>query len=161
MSYDRYNRILYNEKYKKYVEKNEEWERNRKFCRHDIRHFLDVARIAYIINLELNLRLSKDIIYAAALLHDIGRWKQYKEGIPHEKASAELAEQILIDCGYESSEINSILSAIENHRKDSIRENSLEGLLYRSDKLSRSCYSCKVLEECNWSMEKKNLAIRY
>ena len=70
-------------------------EQDRIFCRHDTTHFLDVARIAYIENLENGLGLAKEEIYAAALLHDIGRHLQYTRGIPHEQASAMEAEGIL------------------------------------------------------------------
>ncbi len=75
----------------------QELEETRVFCRHQMNHLLDVARIAYILNLEMKLGISRDLIYAAALLHDIGKGRQYEEGIPHETASADLAEQILAD----------------------------------------------------------------
>ena len=63
-------------------------EKDRKFCRHGREHLLDTARIAYIFSLEenLNMNISKEIIYAAALLHDIGRSEAYSGGLPHEGA---------------------------------------------------------------------------
>ncbi len=61
---------------------------------------MDVARIAYILSVDGAYAISKEIIYAAALLHDIGKWKQYEDGTPHEKASADLAEQILEASGF-------------------------------------------------------------
>ena len=48
--------------------------------------------------------MSKDIIYATALLHDLGRADQYEKGISHEEAGAILAEEILTDCGYTREE---------------------------------------------------------
>ena len=54
-------------------------ERGRIFCRHGMEHLLDTARIAYIKSLERALPLSRDLIYAAALLHDIGKWEQYEK----------------------------------------------------------------------------------
>lgn len=66
-------------------------EKGRLFCSHQMDHLLAVARIAYIRNLERNLGLKKESIYAAALLHDIGKYAQYEEGIPHEIKSAEIA----------------------------------------------------------------------
>ncbi len=161
MDYDRINSILYNQKYISYINKNEKCEKDRIFCHHDLSHFFDVARIAYILNLENNLNFSKDIIYAAALLHDIGRWKQYEEGISHDAASAELAIDILKESGYSSHEINEIVAAISHHRKDSEDKNSLSYIIYFSDKASRSCFSCKAARECNWSEEKKNNIIKY
>ena len=60
----------------------QEWEKDRIYCRHGMEHFLDTARIAYIRSLEENIPVSKDQIYAAALLHDIGKWQQYEDGTP-------------------------------------------------------------------------------
>ena len=38
-------------------------EASREFCRHDVTHFLDVARVAWIENLERGLGVSKEEIY--------------------------------------------------------------------------------------------------
>jgi uncharacterized protein len=157
----RINCILQNEKFKEYIRKNQEQEINRQFCHHDMQHFLDVARIAYIKVLENKLEIEKDIVYACALLHDIGRWLQYETGIPHEKAGVQLGLEILIECGYEEQEIECILKAIGNHRNSDNLKNSLSELLYSSDKLSRSCFKCNVYKECKWSNEKKNNIIKY
>ena len=48
-------------------------EKDRKFCRHGMEHLLDVARLMYIEALEAGEDAPRDLIYAAALLHDIGR----------------------------------------------------------------------------------------
>ena len=90
----RVNKILENSTYQEYIRKNKAAEVDRIFCCHNMEHFLDVARIAQIINLEEKLELSKELIYATALLHDIGRHVQYEDGTPHEVASAKLAENI-------------------------------------------------------------------
>lgn len=42
-------------------------------------HFLSVARISYLMVLEKNLDIPKDIIYATAFLHDMGRADQYEK----------------------------------------------------------------------------------
>ncbi len=158
---ERYNLILKHPAYQEYLKRNEAEERNRSFCRHDLPHFLDVARIAYIINLEQSLNYSKELIYAIALLHDIGRWKQYTENLPHDIASAELAEPILIECGYQESERKQILEAILSHRRVGRTRNSLNEIIYEADKTSRACYCCKASAECNWTEEKKNDFIKY
>ena len=49
---ERINRILINDLYREYLQKNNEAETGRPFCRHDLGHFLDVARIAMILDLE-------------------------------------------------------------------------------------------------------------
>ena len=43
-------------------------------------HFLDVARIATLMAADEGLARDRDLLYAAALLHDIGRVEQYKRG---------------------------------------------------------------------------------
>lgn len=156
----RINLILHNDKFNEYLNNNSEEEQNRKFCIHDINHLIDVARIAYIIAIESNLDYSKDIIYAAALLHDIGRWQQYKRNVPHEAASSNLAREILQKSNYNSDEIDLICSAILNHRKQH-NENTLDSIIYKSDKLSRKCFNCSSINECNWDENNKNYNISY
>lgn len=141
-----------------------ELEQDRIFCRHQMDHLLDVARIAYILNLETPLGLSRDLIYATALLHDIGKSRQYEEGIPHEIAGAEIARQILSDMppkiSFAAEEQQEILTAIRGHRRLREHAGPLESLLYKSDKMSRACFACPAEPECSWSNEKKNMEIR-
>lgn len=160
---DRVNRILQHPFYKECLKQNEMAEAERCFCHHDIEHFLAVARIAMLLNLEEGHGLPKDIVYGAALLHDSGRYKQYLDQIPHDEASVSIARRILPECGYEEKDIENIVSAIDSHRGSAIKErkNALAGLLYRADKLSRNCYVCKAYGECNWQEEKKNKGIWY
>lgn len=159
---ERVNRILGHNLFRLYVEKNRVAEEGRHFCHHDMGHFLDVARLAMILNLQRGLFIPEEMIYAVALLHDIGRWQQYEDGTPHEKASAYLAPEILSDCGFTEGETEQIISAILNHRNESIREEqTLSGILYRADKMSRSCFCCEMEKECGWKGNKKNLTLRY
>lgn len=157
---ERVNRILRNEAFKEHLRKNEAAEEDRIFCRHNMGHFLDVARIALIFNLQEGLHIPQDMIYGAALLHDIGRHEQYAVGTPHEKASARIAPVILEDCGYTPEEISCIVEAIALHRSsETARRADLAGILYRADKASRACYACKASEQCSWKKDRKNLEI--
>jgi len=157
---ERVNGILENKLYQKYVKRNDKEEKKRIFCRHDMTHFLDVARIALILNMEEDYGIEKELIYAAALLHDIGRWMQYQDGTPHEQASAGLAPEILVKSGFDEREQELILGAILSHRDASVKdEKTLRGLLYRADKRSRACFACKAQEKCDWKGEKKNMRI--
>ena len=157
---DRINRILEHPMFKECVKLNEMAEADRCFCHHDMEHLCAVARIAMLLNLEENAGLSKDMVYGAALLHDCGRYKQYAEGIPHDKAGAEIAGRILPECGYNEEEIVCIVRAIDLHRgtAQKEREGVLAQLLYRADKMSRNCRFCKAYEECNWQEERKDAA---
>ncbi len=157
---ERINEISDHPLWRLHITQLKEVEKNRIFCKHGIEHLLDVARIAYIENLEQNCGISKEIIYAAALLHDIGRFLQYSQGISHEEAGVKLAEKILKDCSFNQEESKEIISAIASHRRvQTKQEQNLAGLIYRADKLSRMCIFCPAFSECNWSEEKKNKKI--
>ena len=151
--------IMNNKLYREALEKLSEYERDREICNHTIEHFIDVSRIAYIMALEENLSVSKEVIYAIGLLHDIGRVRQYEEGIHHDIASVEMSREILKETNFTEDEVNIILNGIANHRKES--DNKLEEIIYKADKLSRQCFNCKAERECYWSSEKKNFKITY
>ena len=152
------NIILNNPKYKKLLNELNDLEKDRKFCNHTLEHFLDVARIAYIIVLEKKLCYSKEVIYSIALLHDIGRVMEYNKGIDHHEASAIIAEEILEHTSFNTEEKALIIKAIKEHRRES--DDELSKIIYKSDKLSRNCFNCKAYNECYWKEEKKNSNIR-
>ncbi len=147
--------------YQEFYQRLQIEEKDRKFCRHSVEHFLDVARLAHIMNLEAGTGVRREVLYAAALLHDIGKVLQYQEGIPHEIASAEIAKKILEELGdvFSMEEKSEILQAIKGHRKKRERQTSLEALLYESDKKSRLCFACPAEAECNWERTKKNMEV--
>ncbi len=156
---ERVNAILKNSEYREYLQKNRQWEKGRKFCKHNMGHFLDVARIAHLYNLDENLGFEKELLYAAALLHDIGKWQQYECGIPHNESSAILSGPILKECGFSDRETELILKAIADHRRDTADKRSFSHLLYRADKKSRRCFDCKMNDKCKWADETKNITI--
>ena len=151
------------------LNQNMAWEAERRFCRHDLAHFLDVARIARIINLEERLEIEEELLYAAALLHDLGRHLQYSDGISHEKAGAELASKILPDCGFDRKETEAVVEAIISHRgqeaearnRAGVKGQNLAKVLYRADKAGRPCFLCPARQDCHWGEEQKNLVLRY
>lgn len=167
----RVNKIYRHPLYQKHFTELQTAEKERIFCNHTMEHFLDVARLMYIYNLEAQTALPEELIYAAALLHDIGRGEQYQNGTPHEQAGCKLAENIMGDCDFSPEEIQMVQYAIASHRNsttqftDKNADNSilpavlLSSYLYRADKQSRNCFSCKAFAECNWSSEKKNMEI--
>lgn len=143
------------------MEKISDHEQNRKFCCHGMEHSLDVARIAYIINLEESLGIDKELIYAAALLHDIGRGDIDKKYGEHHESGCILSRKILQDAGFAETEICVIIEAISLHNSERDKRKGLEYLLYRGDKLSRCCFSCKAYADCYWKEENKNKYIHY
>ena len=139
----------------------DELEAERAFCRHDLTHLLDVARLMWIDVLEKGLAIDRETVYAAALLHDLGRTEQIRRGIPHEQASAALAERILPDAGFAADEVETVIAAIRCHRGSApvdARE-MLGEILYRADKACRLCWRCDARDACNWPEERKNAGI--
>ena len=151
---DRIDKILNHDLFLYHLGQNNAAEADRRFCRHGMAHFLDVARIGTIIALEEGLELDREWIYAAALLHDCGKHEQYENGTPHEQASARIAPEILKDCGFDDKEKDVIVTAISRHRDpEAAKEKNLNGVLYRADKASRRSEERRVGKECRsrWS----------
>jgi putative nucleotidyltransferase with HDIG domain len=156
---DRVQAILNNPVYHEYMLNNQEREQQRIFCKHGWEHSFDVARAAYILVLEAKCTqdqendqancLTKELVYAAALLHDIGRWKQYDEGVDHAQVGAELAVNILQQAGFHGEEITIIREAISYHRCREASHSILGTILYNADKIVRPCYRCMARVECN------------
>ena len=108
--------------------------------------------------------LSRDVVYAAALLHDIGRATQYEMEEPHDIAGVRIARSIMgtveDGCAFSPAEQDLIAGAIGAHRDGADAASPLARLLYRADKLSRPCFACTARPECNWPEEQQNLAVR-
>ena len=139
----------------------DELEAERAFCRHDLTHLLDVARLMWIGVLEKGLAIDRETVYAAALLHDLGRTEQIQRGIPHEDAGAMLAEEILPDAGFSAEETDAVIAAIRCHRGSAPADarEALGEILYRADKACRLCWRCDARGACNWTEERKNAGI--
>ena len=137
----------------------EQAEADRIYCRHGLSHGLDVARIAYIRVRTQHLPYTKDVIYAAGLLHDIGRLEEKKIGISHDRAGAALAEQVLQDTPFMPEEKELILNAVRFHRSADAGHDDFSLLIYQADKASRNCFLCAAADSCYWEKEKRNMFI--
>lgn len=158
---EKINKILSNSEYLRYLKLIEIHETERKFCKHDINHFLDVARIAYIMVLENKLNINKETVYAAALLHDIGRWAEYEGKESHVDAALKITDPILTSAGFGADEMAIIKNAIRYHRKNENGLKDFSNIFSISDKLSRNCFNCPAKNECKWTDKMKNLEINY
>jgi len=149
---ERVNRILADPEYQGFLRENARREEARVFCRHDLAHMLDVARLAYILLLEAgppaNAWPGRELVYAAGLLHDIGRWRQYDGDGDHAAAGAVLAGPILERAGFRPEEAAVIGRAIAEHRSAQGQSGLLGAVLSRADDLSRACYRCGAREHC-------------
>ncbi len=144
-----------------YIDKNLVEEKVTGICKHDLSHHLDVARIAYILVLEPNdlnyfIRennlsgklAAKEVIYAAGLLHDIGKWKEYSTGEDHAAFGSRIAREILPRAYFNNNEVDVISRAIFEHSNISRDMSFLGERLHRADNLSRVCSECDQRFSC-------------
>ena len=158
-------KLLESEEYAGRLRKLKDMERERVYCRHDLDHFLHVARIAYILSVEQGLELDKEQIYLCGLLHDLGRVEEYRSGISHAEASAGAAGEILRVLGYDREKAQEVCYALSRHsgrinEKEQIGEETerrelLARVLALADQLSRNCFACEARESCKWKDEEK------
>ncbi len=149
---DRVNKILANPKFSDYLQSNSKAEESRIFCSHHFEHLVSTARLTWILLLEEDSPyISREIAYAAGLLHDLGRWREYREGGDHALYSAEIAAPLLQKAGFSNTESKLIIKAIKQHG-DSANNNRhkspLSIALNRADKYSRFCFQCSTREQC-------------
>ncbi|HOB86399.1 MAG TPA: HD domain-containing protein [Bacillota bacterium] len=158
---ERINRLIFDEEYRLYLLKNKAPEETRIFCKHDFEHLLNVARLTYLLLLEEGCPfISKEQAYAAGLLHDIGRWKEYLDGVDHAEYGAQLAEPILHRSGFQPEEIDLIVEAIRQHRGKIDPQEPLSPLgraLRQADQLSRLCFMCTALSDCKQIINRPNI----
>lgn len=143
------------------MKKLEQLEAERLFCRHGLSHVLDVARIAWIKVLEKQMPVEKETIYLTALLHDMGRLREYQEMVPHHEAGAAMALDYLEQIGYPEEKLDMVLTAIGEHRNKDREEESFIKVIQRADSQSRNCFFCEAAGACKWSEERKNTSIDY
>lgn len=157
----RIDNILKNELYISLMSGIKFREKDRIFCCHGLDHCLDVARIAYIIGKDESVQVDRELIYAAALLHDVGRADPDDTGVEHHLLSVKFAGDILTQCGFDDRETELICDAIGSHNTDGADRKGLAYLLYKADKLSRNCFDCEASEKCYWPDSERNKGIIY
>jgi len=149
---DRIQCLLGNKQFIAYMAQNEAAEKDRLFCRHGLDHGLAVAEVAVAMAQAHKQPIKYDVVYAAGLLHDIGRWREYAAKEDHALVGSVLAVEILRDCGYNREEEQTVIMAIKHHREEQKEGQDLSEVLYRSDKLVRPCSSCQAKNLCKHFM---------
>lgn len=100
---------------------------------HDINHMEDVVNYTYELLDLLKINLDKDACIIAAYWHDVGRIKCV-DG--HEKISAQMLREEMLNLNYEDKLIDNCCNAIETH-KWNMTPNTKEGLVLKdADKLA-------------------------
>lgn len=159
-----YEKVLEHATYQDRLAKLALMEEQRVFCKHDLEHSLEVARIALQVARGNDLQISEDVIKTTALLHDMGRVEQYEQGVSHVEASVAFAREILLLLDTDNTMIDVICDAIQNHsRRDLAKErfanafaiSTLKELISHADQFSRKCYMCRAYDACKWHPEEK------
>ena len=100
---------------------------------HDINHMYDVVKYTKELLNTITIDVNKDVCIISAYWHDVGRTKQ-NEG--HEKESAQMLKEEMLENGYDNQLINECYLAIENH-KWNMHPKTNEGLIVKdADKLA-------------------------
>lgn len=151
-SQDRIQCLLANRQFITYMDQNATAEKDRLFCRHGLDHSLAVAEAAVVMAQAQQQPIKDDVVYAAGLLHDIGRWREYAAKEDHALVGSVLAVEILRNCGYNREEEQTVIMAIKHHRNEQNQGQDLSAVLYRSDKLVRPCSTCQAKKQCKHFM---------
>ncbi|NLF46399.1 MAG: HD domain-containing protein [Syntrophomonadaceae bacterium] len=153
--------LLQDSLYNEYLHRNAREEMDQRLCRHDINHHFTVAQMTFSLMLNNNdweifleetgidsQAAAKEVVYAAGLLHDIGKWKEYRDGEDLAACSARLSRTILPRALFTPDEIEIICRAICEQRNINKDISLLGEKLYRGNNLSRMCSECHHNEEC-------------
>lgn len=82
--------------------------------------------------LDVEKRCDDDILFAVAMMHDIGAYPQYKEeGVDHPVTSRKFAEKFLREIEFPPSKIDVALEAIDKHMFTSEPGKSIEAIIVR------------------------------
>ena len=131
MKNNNYNEI--ENKYHELIQKAKEYMKNITDYEHDISHMYDVVNYTKELLNSIELDVNKDVCVISAYWHDVGRIK-INEG--HEKLSAQMLKEEMINRGYDNQFIGKCCLAIENH-KWNMQPTTTEGLIVKdADKLA-------------------------
>lgn len=120
-------------KYNELIQKAKEYMRKITDYEHDISHMYDVVNYTKELLNSIELDVDKDVCVISAYWHDVGRIK-INEG--HEKLSAQMLKEEMINRGYDNQFIGKCCLAIENH-KWNMQPTTTEGLIVKdADKLA-------------------------
>lgn len=82
--------------------------------------------------LDVEKKCDDDILFAVAMIHDIGAYPQYKEeGVEHPVTSKKFAERFLKEIDFPTSKLSTALESIEDHMFNSEVGKSHEAIVVR------------------------------
>ncbi len=97
------------------------------------KHCLRVYALAKDLGNAENLAFDADLLYIAALLHDIGMYKAYahRKETGHARRSSAVAKQLLRDANFPARDTETVLYAIEHHPPGAPSGTSTEAALLK------------------------------
>ncbi len=82
--------------------------------------------------LDVNGECDDDILFAVAMLHDIGAYPKYKEeGVDHPVTSRKFAERFLEEIGFPATKMAVAMESIDKHMFNSEPGGSMEAVIVR------------------------------
>ncbi len=104
---------------------------SKKLYYHNVEHTLDVVRVVnqYIRRENIDNQ-NAYLLRIAALIHDLGFTET---NVEHEAKSAEMAQELMLDCGFSKNEINSVQGLIRATRIPQSPTNDLERIICDAD----------------------------
>lgn len=96
-------------------------------------HCLRVYTLARELGRTEELAFDPELLYIAALLHDIGLYKAYarRKESEHARRSSAVAEQLLRDAYFPAQDTETVLDAIEHHPPGALSGVSVESALLK------------------------------
>ena len=96
-------------------------------------HCLRVYALARELGRTENLSFDAELLYVAALLHDVGLYKAYsrRKESDHARRSAAVAEQLLRDANFPARDTQIVLDAIVHHPPGSPAGSTVEAVLLK------------------------------
>lgn len=104
---------------------------SKKLYYHNVEHTLDVVKVVnqYIKRENIDSQ-NAYLLRIAALLHDLGFTET---NVEHEEKSAEMAQELMLDCGFSKNDINIVQGLIRATRIPQAPNNDLEYIMCDAD----------------------------
>lgn len=127
------NYELIEKKYKELIDIAKSYMNSIEDYEHNMSHVVDVVNYTKELLDNINENIDKEVCIISAYWHDVGR---IKDPANHEKISAELLKEEMVNRNFDNTFINKCYEAIVNH-KWNMTPNTIEGLLIKdADKLA-------------------------
>lgn len=96
-----------------------------------INHYNRIYELSLELAQKQNMKVDKDVLFAASMLHDIGAFEQYaNEDVEHDVRSVELLEEIILPMGFPKEKIDLVKDAMTTHMFYEIPSSNEESIVF-------------------------------